>query len=211
MAAEDIATKRCSKCSGIKSHEHFHKDSSKKDGRSSSCKECATARASEWYHANVEHAKEIRRSYYYNNRVSLLVSMRRYREKNADAVSVSCKKWREQNRERKNQLDRQWQALNREKHLIYRRVSEHRRRAAKRSSNGQHTADQINTLAKKQRFLCACCRSRIKNGFHIDHITPLSAGGGNEITNIQLLCPSCNMKKHTKDPVLFMQENGYLI
>jgi hypothetical protein len=29
--------------------------------------------------------------------------------------------------------------------------------------------------------------------------------------NVQLLCPPCNLKKHAKDPIQFMQERGFLL
>jgi 5-methylcytosine-specific restriction endonuclease McrA len=35
--------------------------------------------------------------------------------------------------------------------------------------------------------------------FTIDHVKPLSRGGKHSIENIQLLCKSCNCKKHTKE------------
>jgi hypothetical protein len=34
-------------------------------------------------------------------------------------------------------------------------------------------------------------------GLHYDHIVPLKQGGMNDVSNIQLTCSSCNLKKHT--------------
>jgi len=31
---------------------------------------------------------------------------------------------------------------------------------------------------------------------HVDHIEPISAGGGHEINNLQTLCPDCHAEKH---------------
>jgi 5-methylcytosine-specific restriction endonuclease McrA len=36
------------------------------------------------------------------------------------------------------------------------------------------------------------------SGLHIDHVYPVLHGGGNEVANLQLLCPTCNLKKHAK-------------
>jgi hypothetical protein len=41
---------------------------------------------------------------------------------------------------------------------------------------------------------CARCGSREK--LEYDHIVPVSKGGGNTARNIELLCESCNRKKH---------------
>ncbi|MBX3438528.1 MAG: HNH endonuclease [Planctomycetaceae bacterium] len=31
--------------------------------------------------------------------------------------------------------------------------------------------------------------------FHVEHVVPLSLGGGTELTNLALACPACNLKK----------------
>jgi hypothetical protein len=49
-------------------------------------------------------------------------------------------------------------------------------------------------------------RTRIKGsrgwpvfqGLDIDHINPLSLGGGDELSNLQLLCPKCNRSKKNR-------------
>lgn len=40
---------------------------------------------------------------------------------------------------------------------------------------------------------------------------PLARGGGNGIGNIQLLCPPCNLRKGSKDPIKWAQKNGRLL
>lgn len=40
---------------------------------------------------------------------------------------------------------------------------------------------------------------------------PLARGGTNQRTNLQLLCPPCNLSKSAKDPIDFMQSRGFLL
>ena len=51
-------------------------------------------------------------------------------------------------------------------------------------------------LLHKYNFCCAeCCTDK---KLTIDHIKPVSKGGGDEITNLQILCKSCNSRKGAK-------------
>lgn len=36
-------------------------------------------------------------------------------------------------------------------------------------------------------------------GMHIDHIKPVSKGGGNEPENLRLLCPTCNIRRGNRE------------
>lgn len=44
---------------------------------------------------------------------------------------------------------------------------------------------------------CSCCGAKAgpEVRLHVDHIVPLAKGGSNEITNLQVLCDSCNLGK----------------
>lgn len=48
---------------------------------------------------------------------------------------------------------------------------------------------------------CSCDLSgvvSVSNEDHFDHIIPLAQGGINDVTNLQLLCKSCNLKEGSK-------------
>ena len=53
----------------------------------------------------------------------------------------------------------------------------------------------------RDRGMCVTCGidlsglGSIWSDEHFDHIVPLASGGLNDITNIQLLCAGCNLKK----------------
>lgn len=66
-------------------------------------------------------------------------------------------------------------------------------------------------LLSLQKGKCAICRCSIAHGYHIDHVMPLALGGKHEPSNLQLLCPPCNLRKSAKHPVDYMQEAGFLL
>lgn len=115
---------------------------------------------------------------------------REYYEKNKEKVIAGVKLWIKDNKERRN---------------AYRQ---------KRRANGVGTVlpGDIVRIEKAQGCKCAVCRTDLKkSGKHIDHIIPLAKGGANIPSNVQLLCPTCNRSKGSKDPIDFMQSLGRLL
>lgn len=87
-----------------------------------------------------------------------------------------------------------------------------RNKKAKRiGAQGNHTGQEIIFKIKKQKYRCANCECDISEKHHIDHIQPLSKGGRNDIRNLQILCPACNLEKGAKDPIDWAQDNGRLL
>ena len=85
-----------------------------------------------------------------------------------------------------------------------------------RAAEGHFTVATIKALLTAQQYRCAnpACPTRrysIRKRYHVDHIIPLSRGGCNNASNIQILCPACNMRKHDKDPFSWAISNGYLL
>lgn len=54
-------------------------------------------------------------------------------------------------------------------------------------------------IFRRDRFRCALCADSPATSptceLHIDHILPLSRGGGNEIDNLRTLCSGCNLRR----------------
>lgn len=84
-------------------------------------------------------------------------------------------------------------------------------RARKRGADGSFSVADVALLMRLQRGRCAACSANLKAGYHVDHLHPLALGGSNDRTNLQLLCPSCNLSKGPKDPIVFAQERGRLL
>ena len=56
----------------------------------------------------------------------------------------------------------------------------------------------IKTKQEQQNYKCAYCGIDTTVKFHVDHIIPLAMGGNHIPENIQITCPSCNVRKWTK-------------
>lgn len=135
-------------------------------------------------------------------------------------------KWHRENRVRSIQNSRDWHLNNRERDRDYRekyrkenpdlmRSHERNRRARLSEAEGSHSVSDISAMIELQRGKCASCKIKLfksgKKKYHIDHIMPLSRGGSNWPSNLQLLCPPCNLSKHAKDPMEWAAENGRLL
>jgi 5-methylcytosine-specific restriction endonuclease McrA len=200
-------------------------------------KEKEAARHSEYYQANKESISKYKAQYNIENRAKLSASRAtyfaenpakkaeyyaRYVAKNPDKVKAETLRYYHANKEliaaRKSARLR----ANPEKFAAYFtsyrknnpekcRAIRANRRAQKKCSDGTHNGNDIKQLLVAQKHKCVVCRRCIKRSYHVDHIQPLAKGGSNGRLNLQLLCPTCNQKKSKKDPILFMQERGFLL
>ena len=88
-------------------------------------------------------------------------------------------------------------------HLEERRVQSHNHRARVASAPGTHTAADVAAQYERQRGRCYWCSTKVGEAYHVDHVIPLSKGGGNGPENLVIACPACNQKKHAKHPMDF--------
>jgi 5-methylcytosine-specific restriction endonuclease McrA len=68
---------------------------------------------------------------------------------------------------------------------------------------GKLSKDIVKILLTSQNCKCVYCQIDISVDRHIDHIVPIALGGLNVDSNVQLVCPPCNMKKADLPPWLF--------
>lgn len=80
-------------------------------------------------------------------------------------------------------------------HLIFKSCLQdgHKRKRRKSLANYQKIMEK---LKNKYNFSCVHCGS--KNNLTVDHIIPVSKGGSDNESNLQLMCRSCNSKKGNK-------------
>lgn len=133
-------------------------------------------------------SKKYMAEYRKSNRAALLVAKRVHYEKNSEKYKARASEYQRTHPEMKKAI-----AHNR------------------RSADGRITKEDISFLFCSQRGLCPVCRSNLLDGYHVDHVVPIVSGGSNHRGNLQLLCPTCNLQKSSKDPIDFMQQKGFLL
>jgi 5-methylcytosine-specific restriction endonuclease McrA len=84
------------------------------------------------------------------------------------------------------------------------RCAERKRR--KRAGGGRMPSGYIARLFEKQQGQCAACKCELRvNGQHVDHVVPIARGGKHCESNVQLLCPLCNLRKNSKPFAEFLK------
>ena len=203
--------KLCKICNTEKPISEFYKNATKKDGLQHRCKLCSNATNNAWYAANPERHAANGRAWASENQERRRSITSDWRKANPERVEAAYKKWRDANPEKISAIGKAYRAANPEKMAAKYR----RRRASKVNAEGFHTAQDVRLIFCRQRGMCANCNKKLfKSGekkFHVDHINPLAKGGSDWPSNLQCLCPSCNLRKSAKDPLDWAKENGKLL
>lgn len=146
---------------------------------------------------------------YMKDKKSYVARMTKWNKQHPEIASARVALWVKNNPERSKAIKKKWATNNPEKT----RAVVANRRARRLGAVGKHTDKDIALLLKSQRGRCAnsSCGIELGTNYHRDHIMPLVLGGGNDMKNIQLLCPPCNRGKWTKHPIDWARENGLLL
>ncbi len=154
--------------------------------------EKARKRARIRYQNNIEMERKRRRDHYTQNAEKQRSYSQKWRRLHRVAVLSSLRSWRKNNPEKM-------------------RAASSLRRARLSSAQGTHTASDIVNIKTSQKGRCIYCKGRFGSKYHVDHVVPISRGGRNDKSNIQILCAPCNLKKHNKDPIAFAQSLGMML
>jgi len=118
---------------------------------------------------------------YNDNKVEILEKQKQYYNENSEQI-----------KERVNN----WQSKNKDKVSIYKKSNKGKRRA--KTSTGVSGAD-LALWALGQVKVCSYCSCECEDNYHIDHIVSFSKGGEHEVNNLAIACPTCNLRKSSKD------------
>jgi 5-methylcytosine-specific restriction endonuclease McrA len=178
--------------------------------------------AKAWKLANPEKVKEGAKIYRFANAAQITALQGAWSKRNPDKIKAKSKRYYDSHTDKVRAKSSAYHGVNKsainEKARAYKQKPEYRARAhtyrERRESGlatGQLSKGIVTKLLRLQKGLCPCCKNTLGDAYHLDHIMPLSRGGANVDENVQLLRQECNLNKHAKHPVDFMQERGHLL
>jgi 5-methylcytosine-specific restriction endonuclease McrA len=212
----DTGMKCCTRCKEYKDTSEFGRKLLAPDGLNWWCKECQR----EYNSSSLERRKssQISKRREKKGAHSIYCMRSKYKKLGLPIpekymLPEKPKKTREQARQEHNERNRKWKIANAE-------VDKARRKAYRQSDKGRRTSIRgtekrrnlsagveckftdadFDLLYSHQEGKCACCGIEFSSKVVCcrDHIVPLSKGGAFVLDNVQLLCRSCNSKKHDK-------------
>lgn len=114
---------------------------------------------------------------------------------NKDKHSRMSREWYLQNKEHKLQMCKVWNLKNLRRRALY----SSNRRALIAGLPGSYTLADVANLYEKQGGYCVYCGKDISAYYEVDHIIPVTRPEAtNSLSNLQLLCQSCNRSKGNK-------------
>lgn len=119
--------------------------------------------------------------------------VKRYRNSVKDERTKYIEQYNSKHKERRKEYSRHWLENNRERH----NANKARRRAAKKNQTPELSKlekSMITGLYFISRVLSKSCGEP----FEVDHIMPISKGGGHTYDNLQILTRAENRRKHAK-------------
>lgn len=181
-------------------------------------KETVSAKIAEWKAVNKEHVKQVQNNYWISNREKCLAANKKYKDANKQKVVKYNKEYRVNNKD----LIANYNLRNKDKRAAYHRQRKvthpnenriilHNRRARINLNGGKLSTGIARKLYQLQKGKCACCNNDLGDDYHLDHIMPIALGGTNSDSNVQLLTKMCNLQKHAKHPIDYMQSKGFLL
>lgn len=156
-----------------------------------------------------EHRDEEReraRKWYAEHRDKAIERARKYNAEHRDERNERARKWYAEHPDKVLESQRKWNAEHPEIVKARQKVRNMRRR----DKSGAPRSKAIVDLYKRSKGKCYYCGVDVGQNYHIDHVIPLTRGGTNDLSNLVIACPSCNLRKHDKLPHEFV-EGGRLL
>lgn len=177
-------TRTCTKCGEAKPLTEYHRDKRSPGGLRRQCKACRCSQTMDWWYANQERQLQRHRDYV------------------------------DENRDRVRQIDSERYYRNRDERLDLALSVTHARRARAAGAEYDFSVTR-DALRERDGDCCHYCgivmdfaredRRIRKDKATIEHVTPISAGGGHTFDNVVLSCWGCNADKRSDDVESFRE------
>jgi len=173
-------------------------------------KEIARIRATKWYYDNLDRAVIARKAWYLRNKEKMREYNLGYRAAHHDEI-LQFDRYRSKTEERKTQSReclakhpeknrarvKKWAEDNPERAAIAQRQTQEKRRA--RMRNVPYEKIDREEIYQKDGMICGICGKPLeRSDFTVDHIIPISKGGGHVFGNVHSAHRICNIRRGTK-------------
>lgn len=212
---EPTPTKTCRKCGVTRPTDDFPRLRSSKDGLYSYCKPCTRADKKAWAAKNAEKLREYGRRHYLENREAYIARAQMHKGiKNPlgrRRFPLAPDGWKfcsdcnyllpleEFYEDAKSADSRTYRCKECANSLRYNLMTRAARARARAGDGLPFTACDMLRLYKQQRGRCFYCGQPLRKDFALDHVVPITKGGGNEEGNVVCACPQCNYLKADLD------------
>lgn len=186
-------SKVCTMCGEEKpaSLEFFYKNNKGRLNLSSRCKECMK----QWKRDNRDKVRASGRRYYEKHKDRI----KQYRNENKSAKSEYDKRYRAKNRDRLSEYRSQYYRDNKKRLNDYRKEHYENNKQDYIANSAKRKADKRNQTPDFANLkLIAAIYKNCPEGYHVDHMIPLSMGGLHHESNLCYLPASINMAKGDK-------------
>ena len=158
-----------------------------------------------WKQRNPEKVAEGKRRWYQKHKAEIAAKTAARHALNPEKKRARNARWRAENADHKKEYQEKYHQANKGAHKA-RNANRRAKQAGNKLSPGLEKR-----LFRLQKGKCACCGLALGDDFHMDHVMPLALGGSNTDDNMQLLRSVCNLQKHARHPVEYMQSKGFLL
>jgi len=206
-----IKSRKCNKCKKEKNLLDFHKKKGGKFGRNSICKTCNIKQTRKWQTNNKIKLRKIQYKWVKKNPEKVKLSSKKYAENNKDKIKKDQKEYRKNNKQKEKLRHKNWHKNNPEYRKLRRsnniniRIADSLRSRIRLALKGnQKSGRTLDLLGCSINVLKEHLELNFKpgmtwdnygrDGWHIDHIKPLSKFDLCDKKQIKLACHYFNLQ-----------------